>query len=787
MGRTFSSIVVTLPLLVALAPAAAQAADSDEVPADLSTVTIIGTTPIPGATIDADKVPSNVESVTASGLTRTGTASLSRALNEQLGSININDTLADPFQAEILYRGFEASPVLGTPEGVVVYQNGVRINEAFGDSVNWDLIPDIAINRIDLVSSSPLFGLNALGGALSVTMKNGFTFQGADAELAGGSFNQRTGSAEFGINRGIFGFYAAARVLDQDGWRLFAKDSIHQYYMDWSLHGDGPTIDLSYARANNRLYGQGAAPVQSLALSTENVFTGPQSNFNDLDFVTLNASYDFTRTVAVQSVAYFRNYRQSIANGNSTNHTACTADGTVGYLCQSDAATPLTGTNGALIPDVSNGGNAVIGENDFERIHSQTWGGSLQFTSSDKLFGFGNQFAVGTSIDAAETNFTSGAQVGPLDANRIVVPTPYFVDEPEGTGFTATPVLLNAATKYYGAYATDTFDVDDQLAVTISGRYNITKVDLSDQRGTALDGHNRFTHFNPAGGFTYKVLPNLTVYAGYSVNNRAPTAGEIECSDPAAPCLLPANLAGDPPNLRQVIAHTIEAGLRGKLGTGPRLTWNAGVFRTTLEDDIYGVATSISSGYFQNIGSTRRQGAEAGLTYQSEKWSVYAQYSFVDATFRSALTLSSVSNPFRDANGNIAVAVGDHLPGIPQNRFKVGADYAVLTNWSVGGTFNYVDSSFYHGDASNQNAPLPGYSVVGLRSSWQVTPHIALFASIQNLFDRRYATYGLFSDPTGVGAPGIPAGAATNDPSVDNRFQSPAAPRSAFGGVRLTF
>ncbi len=777
-----------LAMLATCGSTSAVSAGADTVLPDvLDQVVVIGVTPVPGMNVEADKVPANVQTLRANDLDRNGTADLLGTIDKRLGSVNINDTLADPFQPDILYRGFEASPVLGTPAGLAVYQNGVRVNEAFGDSVNWDLIPDIAIDRIDLVSASPLFGLNALGGAMSVTMKNGFTFEGGDAELAGGSFDQRTGSAEFGIHRGILGIYAAARALDQDGWRLFAKDSIRQYYLDLSVHGDGPTIDLSYARANNRLYGQGAAPVQSLALSTRNVFTGPQHNFNDLDFVTLDASYDFNKTTAVQSVVYYRNYRQTVANGNGTNYVACAAPGPVGALCQGDAATPLTEANGTVIPDLSNGGNTFIGENDFESIHSQTWGGSLQFTSSEKLFDFGNQFAVGSSIDASETNFMSGAQVGPIAASLNVVATPYVVSEPEGTAFTATPVLLDAANKYYGAYATDTLDVDDRLALTVSGRYNITKVDLSDRRGTALDGRNRFTHFNPAGGWTYKLFPTVTVFAGYSVNNRAPTAGEIECSDPAAPCLLPSSLAGDPPSLKQVVGHTIEAGVRGSLDTASRLSWNASVFRTTSQNDIYGIATSVSSGFFQNIGSTRRQGAEAGLTFQSDRWSAYAQYSFVDATFRSALTLSSAYNPYQDANGNITVSVGDHLPGIPQNRMKIGADYAVSTQWWVGGTYTYVGSSFYQGDASNQNAPLPGYSVFGLRSTWQVTRQFALFASVQNLLDRRYATYGLFSDPTGVGAPGIPPRAASNDPSVDNRFQSPAMPRAYFGGVRFSF
>src|ERR1019366_3164501 len=249
-------------------------------PSALPEVLVIGTSPVPGMNIDISKVPGNVESLFAKDLTEEGSASLIGALTTHLGGVSINDTLADPFQPDILYRGFEASPVLGTPQGLAVYQNGVRINEAFGDTVNWDLFPDIAISRLDIVSANPLYGLNALGGAMAVTMKNGFTFQGADGELSGGSFNQRAGEAEFGFKRGAFGFYAAARALNQDGWRNFSQDSVHQYYMDLTLHVGDTSIDLSYARADTRLFGQGAAPVQSLAVDPKNVFTGPQNNFN---------------------------------------------------------------------------------------------------------------------------------------------------------------------------------------------------------------------------------------------------------------------------------------------------------------------------------------------------------------------------------------------------------------------------------------------------------------------------------------------------------------------------
>ncbi len=790
-GRTPSGVLAATvgAALVAGFNPDARAVDATDAVAPAAEILVVGTTPVPGLRIDADKVPGNVQSLVSADLTRNGSADLTGAMNDQIGSVNINDALADPFQPDILYRGFEASPVLGTPQGLAVYQNGVRINEAFGDTVNWDLIPDVAIERIDILSASSVFGLNALGAAMSVTMKTGFSYQGVEAELSGGSFNQRSGSAEVGFQRGLVGFYAAARVLNQDGWRFFSHDSLHQFYMDLSLHGEGPTLDLSYARADNRLFGQGAAPVQSLAIDSENVFTGPQDNIDTLDFFTLNGGYELARTVAAQSVVYLRNVRQTVANGNNSSYVACAA---LAALCQSDGTTPLADTAGGIVPDLTHGGTTLIGENDSESIRSRGWGGSLQLTSSARLVALSNEFALGTTFDTAETRFFSSSELGVINSQLTVLPSPYVVDTPEnaGNGFSATPVSLDAGNTYYGFYATDTVDLTARLAVTVSGRYNIARIDLVDRLGHALDGDNRFAHFNPALGATLKVTPDVTVYAGYSINNRTPTPSEIECSNPAQPCLLPSNLSGDPPNLKQVISHTVEAGARGSLmlpSVGGTLAWNASVFRTNLADDIYGIATTVSTGFFQNIGSTRREGLETGMSYQDLHWRISGQFSYIDATFESNLLLSSASNPFQDANGNIEVLRGDHLPLLPKTRVKLGADYAPFPAWSLGASLTFVGDSFYKGDESNQNPQLAGYTVVGLRSSYRINHHVQIFASIQNLLDRRYSTFGLYSDPTGVGAPGVPSNADSNAAGVDNRFQSPAMPRAYAGGVRVQF
>lgn len=751
-------------------------------------ITVVGVSPLPGAGVDIDKLPGNTQTLSGDDLAPGGVPDVIGALNNRLASISLGDNLDDAFQPDILLRGFEASPVLGTPQGVAVYQNGVRINEAFGDTVNWDLIPSIAIHRVDVMGANPVFGLNALGGAISVGMKNGFTDPGGDVSLSGGSFGRRDATAEFGTNNGTFGAYVAGRVLDSDGWREFSPDHLREFYGDLSARADKLTVDLSVSAADNQLYGESATPVQELAVNPALVFTNPQENDNKLAFVTLSAGYDATPTLSLQGDLYYRGFWQNVVNGNTTNDTACGAGPNAGFLCQGDAQTPLVTGAGQPIPDISNGGATPIGEIDGEKIDSTGVGGSVQATYTAPVFGRENHLAVGASLDTAVTDFSSSAEVGVINAALQVAPSGYYVDTPENTPFNATPVSLRASSTYDGVYATDTFNPTPRLAVTASGRYNVARIDLADRRGGDLDGDNQYQRFNPALGATYRIVSALTAYAGYSEGSRAPNPSEIECSNPANPCLLPSSLASDPPTLKQVVSRTWEAGLRGRsaLGEG-ELNWNAGLFRTDVRDDIYGVATSLSAGYFQNIPGDQRRGVELGARYSAPGFTVYVSYSHIDATFQSSFLLPSPSNPFQDAQGNIQVRPGDHLPGIPSDRLKLGADAEVRPGWTVGANLIVMGDQYYFGDESNQLAPLPGYVVLNLHADMRLTSRLSVFATVDNALDARYATYGLLGDPTGIGAPGVPADGVTNGPGVNNRFQSPAEPISAQGGLRMRF
>ena len=195
------------------------------------------------------------------------------------------------------------------------------------------------------------------------------------------------------------------------------------------------------------------------------------------------------------------------------------------------------------------------------------------------------------------------------------------IDEP-GTN---TPVRVAISDAYYGAFIADTFNLTDRLALTASGRFNAAQINLNDRNGGDLTGNHYYQHFNPAAGVTFKATPWLTAYAGYADANRAPTPAELSCAGPANSCSLANFFTGDP-NLKQVVSHTLEAGLRGTVGIAEdgHLNYNLGLFRSNLDDDIIFVnSVTLNRAFFTNVGQTRRQGLDASIQYKTPRWSAY--------------------------------------------------------------------------------------------------------------------------------------------------------------------
>src|SRR5664279_2365197 len=215
-GRAVRILFRTVAAIAGIAAtsiaSAADSADdqqkSDENVTTLDLVTVVGVTPVAGTDIAIAKLPYNVQSADDDAITRSQTLDLSDFMNRHLAGVSINQAAANPLQPDLQFRGFTATPLLGGSEGISVYLDGVRVNEVFGDTINWDLIPEAAIERMSLLSgSNPVFGLNTLGGAISIQTKSGFSDPGTRAEFYGGSFGRTDATVETGGKDGAWGWY----------------------------------------------------------------------------------------------------------------------------------------------------------------------------------------------------------------------------------------------------------------------------------------------------------------------------------------------------------------------------------------------------------------------------------------------------------------------------------------------------------------------------------------------------------------------------------------------------
>jgi outer membrane receptor protein involved in Fe transport len=739
-------------------------------------------TPVAGTGIDVDKVPASINAVGAAQIARTDSLNIADALQQHVPGLVISDTTGNPFQPDIQFRGFVASPVAGTPQGLAVYQNGMRINEAFGDTVNWDLIPTTAIRSVTVVTNNPAFGLNALGGAVNVLMKNGFNYQGAEINTMGGSFGRVQSSAQWGKQINNFAVYGALEGLRDGGFRNFSESKVRRFYGDVGYKTDSSEFHLNMGVASNNFGAAAAVPVELLQNYWGATYTTPQTTANRVGYANLTGKVEVTPTWTIDGSARVRAFQQKMVDGNPTATQPCLADPAL--LCFNEDTAPGAPANGLNGVQLANPfpTDAVLGQIDRTTTRSTTTGATLQATNTDQLFGHNNQFMVGTSIDSGVTRFGATAELGTIGPNYVVTGSGIFLG-PSGSPISIGPVSLRATNRYTGLYALDTFDVTDAFSITGGGRFNHASVVLQDQIGTDLNGSHTFSRFNPTIGGTYKITPELTAYAGYSEANRAPTPLELACADPARPCIIGAFLIADPP-LKQVVSRTVEAGFRGtkELNIGT-LGWKVGAFRATNADDILAIPSPLQGfGYFQNVGRTRRQGIEAQVNLTSKTLQLYASYALVDARFLDALELNSHS-PFADpVTGTIQVVPGNRIPAIPRNRVKFGIDYSVTDAFKVGGDALFVGSQYFVGDGSNQAARLPGYSVFNVHASYQINKTFQLYGRVDNILDNRYATYGTFFDTTDV--PNFTNGGTQ---FTDARSVSPARPRAFYAGLKATF
>jgi outer membrane receptor protein involved in Fe transport len=718
----------------------------------LAPVVVVGTTPLLGIGTPLAQVPANVQTVHAQDIAQQHRSTLTDYFAKNLPSVDIADAQGNPYQMNVNYRGFTASPLLGTPQGISVFVDGVRVNEPFGDVVNWDVLPQQAIDTIQLIpGSNPTYGLNTLGGALAITTKNGKTSPGGEAEVALGSWGRKTAQIEQGGTIGHnLDYYVTGNVANDNGWAEQNASRVRQIFGKLRYTDADTTLSLSAGGADNDLHGTQTIP-RSFLGNPKQPYTYPDQNLNTAGYLTLSGEHYFSDNVELSGNAYYRHFRNSNLSSNTNpNFGSIGDDGDV---------------------------DTTQATNEKSVVSTESYGASLQLTLLGKLGGMENQFVAGVSADIANSRYTESSQDAVFTDSRATL----------GIGDFTQQTAAKTHNGNYGIYMQDTLSLTKQWSLTLAGRYNWADATIGDSSGLQpqLNGHHTFSRFNPAVGINWNPTSTFTAYATYNEGMRSPTAIELACADPAAPCSLPNDFVSDPA-LQPVISKTFEFGARGRVGQAT--TWSAAVYRTTLDNDIEFISSNGAAsnrGFFQNVGRTRRQGFELSGRSQLGPLAVTASYSYIDATYRSAWTESSPSNSSADANGNIDVKPGDHLPGIPANTVKLQLDYAATAKWKVGANLTWRGGIYAQGDENNQdvNGKIAGYLLIDLDTSYQVTKQLQVFANITNLLDKRYASFGTLGENFFNGPSHTFDGA---NPS-NEQFVGPGAPRGFWVGLRYAW
>ncbi len=766
-----------LSLLATAAPAVAQ----QETPVQLAPVQVIGVAPTDNGGVPLDRYPGNAQAASAEDIQNAQAQSLSDFLARKLGSVFVSDAQNNPYQPDLFYRGYSISPLLGLPQGLALYIDGMRVNETFGDVVNWDLIPDAAIDSLQLVpGSNPVFGQNTLAGALTLRTKSGFDLDGTRIELGGGSFSRFGTSVEHGWSQGKYAAYVAGEYDREDGWRDFSPSRIGRLFAKGSYLDNGSSADLSVSLADNRLTGNGAAPVALLEREGRaRIFTYPDLTEPRLGSINLQGSHRYSKHVEISGgLSFRRNYSKSL-NGDGTEYEECAEPGNTDgegspFLCaeESDGEEVLTTPDGAPIVAGEANDSATINTSSTDQ-QVYAFRGQIALSGDNAR----NRLVIGSTAELGRARFASQTELGALTEDRGAA----------GSGEEVLDSLVRLRTrKYvYSGFVVASYSPIEPLDITAAASLNHTHIVLRDQGpDDDLDGNHRFTRLNPSLGATWKFTQQLTAFANYAESARAPTPVELTCADPEDPCRLPNGFVSDPP-LEQVVTRTVEAGLRW---SSSRYSGAIALFNSANKNDILFITDGdlTTEGYFDNVGETRRRGIEFGGNYRITQGLTFSlQYTYLDAQFLDGFLVNSPNHPVRNpdddeesADDARVVSAGNRIPLVPRHLGKAALEYR-LERFGVGLEATGRSNSNYRGDESNTDLDtIPGFVIFGLYGDYKPLPWLTLFGRVSNLFDRKFATFGVYGEAEET---------LGEDYEGEFRFIGPGAPRAFFGGVRLQF
>lgn len=817
-------------------------ADSPKYPEVIDPVYIVGTTPLASPPQSLNTMTSMAQNASGQAFSDSQALNLADFLNSNFSGVHVNDNAGNPFEMDVNYRGYTASPLLGTPQGLSVFLDGVRMNQPFGDIVLWDLIPNGAISNITLMAgSTPVFGLNTLGGALVLQTKDGLSYTGSELELGLGSHARRTAEFETGgHNEAGWHWYALAHQFDEQGWRIDSPSEVQQLFGKLGWKRDSDEVKLTAAYFRSYLTGNGLQQQELLQSAFNSVYTIPDTTTSYANFLNLEFTHSWREGLQVSGNTYYRTTTtgtlNSDLNTNALGHALYGYDGQEQYwLVTHGLLSPLAGaapasTAGAGFPylrclaqaGLSLEPNAYCDALLTVTSTDQTNRGfNLQVSHQAQGSLASNRLVLGAGYDRSDTRYVQQSQYGYLNPDRSMTLVNAWADGTQDSASVLDQrVDLLGRSATWSLFGSDTLGVNDVVNLSLFARYNATSIQNSDLlypynnaaivsacsasgacavSGTAADGSpiyagmrgslsgtHHYARLNPGAGLALTLQPGFNPYLGYSESSRTPTSIELGCADPNFGCRLPTGMSGDP-HLNQVVTRTWELGARGKVsGPGQRWSaqWSASLFNALNMQDIIFVSTSTAgTGYFQNYGQTRRRGLELGLSGEANTLKYSINYSYIQATFQSAGTLGSQFNVAADALGNIQVAPGSQMPLNPHQVLNARLNIQLTPQWNAGLALNALGASFPVGNENNADASrIPGYAVWGLNGRFELGKAWEFAGQVANLFDTRYYTSGQLGPKAFTAMGGF-----TNDGSTGTPFYTPGGPRSLWLSARYSF
>ena len=679
-------------------PLAAQQVDS--ISPDTNRVTTLETievtssiAPVAGPSIGSG-IPARISTVTGEAIDAWEPRLLADALAAQPG-ISLYDDLGSPFKLNLSSRGFSAGPVVGLPPGISVFLDGVRQNEPDAAEVNFDLLPMEHVQRVELLSGSgSLLGPNSLGGAVNLITRRGNGPLDAEVEASGGSYGSYSAEASVGgVTGRDWDYYVAGGYENEDGWREATGAENLNAFVNVGRRGPVRGISFQAFGAESRAETAGSLP--------ESIFqTTPRTNFTVGDFEDLNqlqasvSGYTPLGSSRATFTTYVRRTRAERFNVNQA-------------------------------PD----------NNVRSFTANRTFGGNLDWRwTTPRPNG---SFSLRLGADAA--------------SNRVHIQL--IEENPADPGDATLNTDVGSPSYDVAGYALADLRIQD---VTFSGgfRYDYIHIPFQDVLDPTADTTNSFSRLSPRGGVSLDLGQGASVYGSVGQSFRAPAVLELACADETAACPLPFALGDDPP-LDPVVATTFEVG--GQVVRGTAII-NASLYRTNVRDDISFIQSeaAVFEGYFDNIGTTRREGVEFGLqVIPDDQLSLYANYAYTRATFQSAAEIFSIraDDAFVGVplSGENNVQPGDRLPLVPDHQIKLGGLLTLPVGLQFGADLRYTGEQWLRGDEANETSRLGEYVTTNLRAGFS-RANWELSAVVINAFDSKSAIFGTFNENRQTGA-----------------------------------